>query len=139
MLLKSCNRCGNLMPFGKSYCSTCAPIAEAEREARMIESRKESNKRYNQTRDQKYVRFYNSIEWRMLSAKYTQDRGYKCECCGVMATQVHHIKPIQTNDGWQLRLDYDNLKLLCTQCHNDAHDRFQRRMKHIRESKNKTK
>ena len=127
MLLKSCNRCGNLMPYGVAYCSTCNPIVKAEREARLLESRRESNRRYNKTRDPKYTRFYNSIEWRTLSAKYMQDVGYRCEKCKTMASQVHHIKAIQTPDGWELRLDYDNLELLCTACHNKEHNRFVKR------------
>ena len=127
MLLKSCNRCGNLIPYGSAYCSECAPIVQAEREARMAESKKESNKRYNKTRDPKYVRFYNGVEWRMLSARYTQDKGYKCEVCGAMATQVQHKKAIQNPEGWDRRLDYNNLELLCTRCHNARHDRFKRR------------
>lgn len=135
VLLKPCNRCGNLIPYGSSYCKECTPIVEAEREARIVELRKESNKRYNKTRDPKYGRFYNSIEWRTLSAKYMQDKGYRCEECKAMATQVHHKKAIQTPEGWELRLDYSNLKLVCTVCHNAEHERFQRRKKYISTSK----
>lgn len=130
MLLKSCNRCGNLIPYGPSYCSTCKPIVEAEREARRIESKRASDKRYNKRRDPKYLRFYNSIDWRTLSAKYMQDKGYRCEKCKAMATQVHHVKAIQTEQGWEQRLDYDNLELLCTSCHNKEHDRFVKRKKY---------
>lgn len=127
MLLKACGRCGNLIPYGRAYCETCTPIVEAEREARIQENRKRSNRNYNKTRDPKYLRFYNSNDWRTLSLRYTQDRGYKCERCGKIATQVHHKKAIQTPDGWELRLDYDNLELLCTDCHNIEHDRFKRK------------
>lgn len=129
MLLKPCNRCGNLIPFGSAYCSTCKPIVEAEREARRLENNREANRRYNKTRDPKYIRFYNSIEWRTLSAKYMQDRGYRCECCGAIGTEVHHKKPIQTPEGWELRLDYDNLELVCVQCHNKRHERFTKRVR----------
>ena len=132
MLLKSCGRCGNLIPYGSTYCKECAPIVEAEKEARLRESRLKSNREYNKRRDPKYVRFYNSIEWRTLSAKYTQDKGYKCEVCKAMATQVHHIKAIQTPEGWELRLDYNNLKLLCTRCHNEEHERFKRRKSYLK-------
>lgn len=124
MLLKSCNRCGNLIPFGSAYCKECTPIVEAQREARLQESRLKSNREYNKKRDPKYIRFYNSTDWRTLSALYAQDKGYRCEECKQMATQVHHKKAIQTPEGWELRLDYRNLELLCTQCHNDRHDRF---------------
>lgn len=131
MLLKSCNRCGHLYPYnGGGYCSTCKPFVLAEREARRAEAKREGDRRYNKTRDPKYTRFYNSIEWRTLSAKYTQDKAYRCELCGSMATQVHHRKAIQTPEGWELRLDYTNLELLCTKCHNDRHERFKKRNKY---------
>lgn len=131
MLLKSCGRCGNLIPYGSTYCSTCTPIVEAEIEARLRESRLKSNREYNKKRDPKYIRFYNSIEWRSLSAKYTQDKGYKCELCNKIATEVHHKKAIQTPEGWELRLDYNNLELLCVGCHNERHERFKKRKKYI--------
>ena len=131
MLLKSCGRCGNLIPYGATYCNTCKPIVEAEREARMRASKLESNKRYNKTRDPKYVRFYNSTEWRTLSAKYTQDKGFRCEKCGAIATEVHHDKAIQTPEGWERRLDSDNLELLCKACHNERHERFKKRQKYF--------
>lgn len=135
MLLKACNRCGNLIPYGSPYCKECTPIVEAEREARRLEAKREGDKRYNKTRDPKYVRFYNGVDWRTLSAKYAQDKGYRCEECKAMATQVHHKKAIQTPEGWELRLDYNNLELLCTTCHNDRHDRFKKRKKYIKRPK----
>ena len=127
MLLKACGRCGNLIPYGSAYCTTCAPIVEAERETRRLESTKASNKRYNKTRDPKYIRFYRSAEWRTLSRKRLQDDGYKCKKCGAIASEVDHIKPIQTPEGWDLRLDYDNTQSLCLSCHNLKHDRFTKR------------
>lgn len=124
MLLKSCNRCGNLIPYGSAYCKECTPIVEAEREARRAEYNKESNKRYNKTRDPKYVQFYNSVAWRMLSAKRLQDDGYRCAWCGKIATEVDHIKEIKTPEGWDLRLDYNNTRSLCHDCHDKRHNRF---------------
>lgn len=127
MLLKACNRCGNLIPYGSAYCKECTPIVEAEREARLLEAKREGHKRYNKTRDPKYGRFYNSNEWRILSRKRIQDDGYRCVKCGKIATEVDHIKPIQTPEGWELRLDYDNTQSLCIECHNMKHDRFKKR------------
>lgn len=123
MLLKACKRCGNLIPYGHTYCDTCKPIAEAE----LLEAKGDSNKRYNKTRDPKYTRFYNSSDWRTLSRKRLQDDGYKCVKCGKFASEVDHIIPIQTPEGWEKRLDYDNTRSLCVSCHNAVHGRFQKR------------
>lgn len=127
MLLKECRRCGNLIPYGSPYCSVCTPIVEAEKEARIREARLRSNRRYNKTRDPKYVQFYNSSDWKILSRKRLQDDGYKCVKCGKFASEVDHIKAIQTPEGWELRLTYENLQSLCLDCHNKKHNRFQKK------------
>ena len=127
MLLKSCGRCGNLIPYGAVYCSKCKPIVDAEREARQREAKLKANRAYNKTRDPKYTRFYNSIEWRTLSAKRLQDDGYKCQWCKRIATEVDHIKEIQTPEGWELRLDYANTRSLCHSCHDRRHGRFMKK------------
>ena len=124
MLLKPCNRCGGLIQYGAVYCSVCGPIVKEEREARRRELSLESNRRYNKTRDPKYGRFYNSAEWRTLSRVRLQGDGYRCVKCKAIASEVDHIKPIQTPEGWELRLDYDNLQSLCLDCHNKKHERF---------------
>ena len=127
MLLKSCGRCGNLIQYGGTYCPTCKPIVEEERERRRSETMKAINRRYNKTRDPKYGRFYNSADWRVLSRKRLQDDGYKCVMCGAFASEVDHIVPIQTPEGWDKRLDYDNTRSLCLDCHNKRHNRFQKK------------
>lgn len=132
MLLKSCGRCGDLIPYGSVYCSICTPIVEAEKEERLKESRLKSNKRYNKTRDPKYLKFYNSTEWKILSRKRLQDDGYRCVKCGKIASEVDHIKEIQCPEGWELRLDYDNTQSLCLDCHNIKHNRFMRKEKRPR-------
>lgn len=127
MILKACHRCGTLIRYGSAYCSICEPIVKEEREARRLEYSKEANKRYNKKRDPKYIRFYNSADWRTLSLKRLQGDGYKCVKCKAIASEVDHIKAIQTPEGWELRLDYDNLQSLCLDCHNAKHDRFKRK------------
>ena len=124
MLLKTCNRCGRLMPYGTSYCEVCTPIVEEYKEARRLERAKAYNKEYNKSRDPKYTKFYNSVEWKTLSLRYLMDKRYQCEECRVVATEVHHKIPIQTPEGWELRLDYENLESLCIRCHNKRHGRF---------------
>ena len=132
MLLKSCSRCGNLIPYGATYCTTCRPIVEAEREARLRESRLKSNRKYNETRDPKYTRFYNSTDWRILSARRLQDDGYLCQWCKKIATEVDHIIEIQTPEGWERRLDYTNTRSLCHSCHDRRHGRFTSKRKRSR-------
>ena len=129
MLLKSCAKCGRLIPYGRSYCEGCTPIVEAEREERLTAAKKRGDTRYNRGRDPRYGRFYNSKDWRVLSRKRIQDDGYKCVKCGAFATEVDHIIPIQTPEGWERRYDYDNLQSLCVKCHNEKHDRFKSRNK----------
>lgn len=132
MLLKACGRCGNLIPYGATYCSKCLPIVQAEREARIQEAKRKGNREYNKTRDPKYVRFYNSVEWRTLSAKRLQDDGYKCAWCGRIATEVDHIEEIKTPEGWARRLDYDNTRSLCHTCHDKRHGRFKKKEKRFK-------
>ena len=123
MLTKVCSKCKKVIPYPLTYCSECKKKVDAEIE----EAKRRSNRRYNKTRDKKYIRFYKSSDWKVLSSKYRQDKQYRCEICGHYATEVHHIKPIQTDEGWNKRLDYNNLKCLCVDCHNKVHKRFQRR------------
>lgn len=127
MLMQFCRRCGALIEYPHSYCCKCQPIVDAEREAYRAAALAKANSNYNKTRDPKYVRFYNSIDWRTLSRKYMQDKGYKCEQCGGIASEVHHKKAIQTPEGWELRLDYNNLECDCLVCHNKRHNRFKRK------------
>lgn len=123
MLLKSCGRCRKLIPYPKKYCDACTPVVEAERQERI----KKSNTRYNRKRDPKYLRFYASSDWKRMSKARMQAAGYRCEECGRLAVEVHHVAPIQTPEGWERRLDWGNLKALCLDCHNRAHGRFGRR------------
>lgn len=124
MLLKQCYRCGCYIQYPATYCSICLPIVEEERAKRDAVNKRKADKRYNQTRDKKYLRFYNSPEWRRLSTQYMVDVAYRCERCSKIATDVHHKKPIQTDEGWERRFDYTNLEALCVDCHNKEHHRF---------------
>lgn len=135
MTLHPCPRCKRLIPVGVSYCETCRPVAEAQA-AEAMERRRayktaKYNKRYNKRRDPKYLQFYRSKDWRLMSRAKLQDCGYKCEAglagCTGLAVEVHHIKPIQTEEGWDRRLDWGNLESLCTSCHNGRHpEKFKR-------------
>lgn len=127
MLLKSCAHCGALIPYGSAYCKTCEPIIQARRKEYQHERKKKYNKCYDERRCKKYVDFYHSRAWRRLAAQFMSDKRYRCERCGAIAENVHHKQPIQTDEGWERRFDYDNLELLCIRCHNMEHKRFYKR------------
>ena len=124
MLLKACNRCGNLIPYGQTYCEACSQAVEEEKTQRGEVSRKNANRRYNSRRDSKTGAFYQSKAWRRLARARIQSDGYKCAKCGKIATEVDHIIPVQTPEGWELRFEWDNLQSLCVSCHNEKHKRF---------------
>lgn len=128
-VLKPCPRCRKMIPCGWSYCPECKPIAEAERAAaqehRAEQLRKKYNRKYNARRDPKYVTFYRSKAWKATSKAKLQSVDYRCEAqlkgCQGIACEVHHIKPVQTPEGWDKRLEWENLEALCTSCHNGRH------------------
>lgn len=125
MPMKQCPRCKAWMPYGPSYCTRCAPLAKAELEARREENLKRKTARYNRQRDPRYTAFYKTKAWRMTSRAKLQSVAYRCEAkldkCTGLAVEVHHIKPIRTPEGWDLRLEWSNLEAVCTNCHNGRH------------------
>lgn len=69
--------------------------------------------------------FYSSWEWRTLRMKVIKRDGNRCHCCGSSPDDVDiggkpvrivvdHIKPIRKY--WDLRLDINNLQILCDEC-----------------------
>ncbi len=90
-------------------------------EHRREEAEAASRRRYERGRDPKYIRFYKSGVWRRVSAaKLSQQR--ECEArldgCQQIACEVHHIKPLRTDEGWRERLEWGNLMSVCVRCHN---------------------
>lgn len=127
MITKLCARCQAPISYPNRYCDKCSQLYKMHE----LENKKLADRRYNQHRDKKYLKFYKSVEWDVLKAKKLQDTNYLCERClslekRTLADEVHHKKPIQTDDGWLLRLDYNNLKSVCLDCHNYYHNRFQK-------------
>lgn len=124
VILKMCARCQTPVMYPAAYCSTCQVAVDEQRAERLEETKKRSNKRYNAKRDPRLTQFYNSPEWRSLSAKVMQDFGYRCKDCGAIATQVHHEMEITTPEGWDRRFDSTILAPVCNRCHNVRHNRF---------------
>lgn len=119
-LVKECMRCGAIVPYPGRYCEHCEGIAARELEQR----KREAARVYDRGRDAQYIQFYRSAAWRQLSRGVLAQRGYKCEECGGIATEVHHDPAIQTPEGWARRFDTSGLTCLCTDCHNKRHKRF---------------
>lgn len=130
MIFKLCRKCKTPIIHPLTYCTKCQEIYNEEQE----EMKKARESKYNKNRDPKYKAFYNSKEWKMLKEKVLQDYQYKCQHkgCGKLAEDVHHKKYIQTEEGWKLRLDYDNCIPLCIEHHNFIHGRFQKKRKAVR-------
>lgn len=131
--MKLCARCQKLIQAPNRYCDECKVKVEKQIE----EYKQKSNSRYNRQRDEKYSKFYNSKAWRTLSKKYIT-KHYLCEECQneaklknehtiCLAEEVHHIQPIKTPEGWERRLDWNNLKALCHTHHDIAEGRFKGR------------
>lgn len=132
MIYKLCRKCKTPINHPLTYCSKC----QERHEEHQLELQRERERKYNSKRDPKYKQFYNSKDWKVLKEKKLQDEQYRCERCKKLAVEVHHVKYIQTDEGWELRLDYDNLEALCVDCHNYRHSRFQR--KKVRNNEIKT-
>lgn len=60
--------------------------------------------------------FYESFEWRKLRYSVIQKYGRVCMACGRSDGIIHvdHIQPIRR--FWELRLNADNLQVLCEEC-----------------------
>ena len=70
-------------------------------------------------------KFYNSSAWIKTSKAYASSKFYVCERCGrpVKKYVVHHKKhltPENISDPF-VALNWDNLQLLCLECHNIEH------------------
>lgn len=72
--------------------------------------------------------FYVSPQWIKCRTAYAKSKGNLCERCAnnglvVPGEEVHHkerLTPRNVNDP-SVALNWDNLELLCKQCHLDEH------------------
>jgi len=67
--------------------------------------------------------FYKSKAWRQCRDAYFISQHGLCERCGVAGKIVHHkdyLSPENINDP-EVSLNWDNLELLCQDCHNHEH------------------
>ena len=72
-------------------------------------------------------RFYRSDKWKVARAIKIASAGGLCEKCGAIGTEVHHkihLTPDNVSDP-EISMNQDNLMLLCNECHNKEHGRFE--------------
>jgi 5-methylcytosine-specific restriction endonuclease McrA len=68
-------------------------------------------------------KFYKSKAWRQCRQAYFDMKHGLCERCDETGKIVHHkkyITPENINDA-NITLSFDNLELLCQDCHNKEH------------------
>ena len=78
-------------------------------------------------------RFYASNQWKQCRQSYIQSVNGLCERClkdGKLTAglELHHIKELTPNNisDSNITLNWDNLILLCHDCHDKEHKRYQR-------------
>lgn len=126
MTLKPCPRCKKLIPCGMAYCEICAPLARQALQEKRDAARKSLRRKRSHREYDRCAAFYHSKAWKETSKGKLNSCGWICEAhidegCTRLATEVHHIRPIQTEEGWSLRLDWNNLEAVCVHCHNLRH------------------
>ncbi len=80
--------------------------------------------------------FYKSQAWKRCRASYAASVGGLCERClargmytpGVIVHHKVHLTPDNIGDP-SVTLNWDNLELVCRDCHAELHDERQRRYK----------
>ena len=77
--------------------------------------------------------FYKSDAWERTRAAYAASKFGICERCGRPGKIVHHkvyITPANINDP-AVTLSWDNLELLCQDCHNREHQAKDKHQRYI--------
>lgn len=71
-------------------------------------------------------RFYKSVAWQVAREIKIRDANGKCEKCGALGEEVHHIIKLTIHNikDPEISLNQGNLELLCKKCHNEQHKRF---------------
>lgn len=72
-------------------------------------------------------RFYRSEAWQEARQQKIVAANGRCEKCGALGEEVHHIIhliPDNVSDP-EVSLNQKNLILLCKECHNKEHGRFE--------------
>ena len=114
MLQRICehSNCRNRVELPQRYC-----------EEHSSHSDKQYNKHVRMNEfNKKYDAFYHSNQWREVR-KHKLLLTPLCEVCTMdgrvtPAQMVHHKIELRSPNGWEKRLDLDNLESICYECHN---------------------
>ena len=85
--------------------------------------------------------FYKSVAWKKTSKAYAKSVGRLCERCkakgiiraGELVHHIEHISPDNIGDV-NITLNWNNLQLVCRECHAEIHHRERDRRYRIDES-----
>ena len=74
-------------------------------------------------------KFYSSKAWQDCRNEYARRKHYLCENClrrgiyrpGVIVHHMIELDPVNINNP-EIALNFDNLELLCRDCHAEVHD-----------------
>lgn len=125
MVYKYCPLCERVkIPDEDKVCSKCKELYGEDIE-------KAKYKRYNRTRmDKESQSFYNSKQWKKIRERVKRRDNGLCLYCllvkNVITTGdlVHHI--VEEKQDKSLRLEEDNLIMLCNSCHAYIHGQYER-------------
>ncbi len=86
-----------------------SPLMEKDREEREMPSK----------HGPKFEKFYHTKQWMKCRTTFVALNHGKCQICGKRGNLVHH-RTQNVNDPY-ISLNFDNLELLCRDCHNKIH------------------
>lgn len=110
---RRCNHagCRTLVTFDKKFC---------EKHLTTKDRNEQNDYQKRIVKDEKYIRFYNSKQWRNVSRIHKLNNPLCAECLheGIIkkADVTDHIHELR--DRWELRLESGNLRSLCHTHHN---------------------
>ena len=76
-----------------------------------------------QREDERVAKFYKSKLWQRVRRAYFINQHGLCERCGKPGDIVHHKENITTANIYDpnITINFDNLELVCQDCHNKEH------------------
>lgn len=87
-------------------------------------------------------KFYSSKAWQDCRNEYARRKHYLCENClrrgiyrpGVIVHHMIELDPVNINNP-EIALNFDNLELLCRDCHAEVHDQHGGRWAEVNKKK----